>query len=285
MRRRVQVAVVLLLILMVGGLGVTGVGRVRQAASTMQCSNNLKTFAIALLNYESVFGHYPTGTVLNANLPPDQRLSWLVEVWPTWMESTPRTQFDKTKAWDANENRAPYWFVPQDKHDPDSQAYREVIGEVRYFLCPANPARNDPLLPCRTHYVGVAGIGKDAASLPLSDSRAGVFGYDRKTSLRDIKDGHSTTMMMVEALDGGPWTAGGRATVRGLEADVPYLGEGGQFSSLHRGGSFAWSPPISTNVLFVDGSVRALTTSVSSEVFEALATIAGGEVIGPNQGW
>ena len=71
---------------------------------------------------------------------------------------------------------------------------------MRYLLCPANPTCNDPLLPCVTHYVGVAGVGADAATLPLSDPRAGVFGYDRKTSLRDIKDGHSTTMLLTEVL-------------------------------------------------------------------------------------
>jgi hypothetical protein len=62
---------------------------------------------------------------------------------------------------------------------------------------------------------------------------------------------------------------------------VPYLGEGGQFASLHRGGPFSWSPPIVTNVLLADGSVRRLSASVSPGVIEALATIAGGEEVGP----
>ena len=32
-----------------------------------------------------------------------------------------------------------------------------------------------------THYVGVAGVGEDAAQLPANDPRAGVFGYGRQT--------------------------------------------------------------------------------------------------------
>ena len=88
-------------------------------------------------------------------------------------------------------------------------------------------------------------------------------------------------MALAEVTDGGPWTAGGRATIRGVEPDgAPYLGEGGQFASFHRGGgSFSCSQPIVTTVAFVDGSVRGLTTSIAPEVFEALATIAGGEAV------
>jgi prepilin-type processing-associated H-X9-DG protein len=128
-------------------------------------------------------------------------------------------------------------------------------------------------MPGLAHYVGVAGVGEDAALLPVEDKRAGVFGYDRRTRPEDIRDGTGTTLMVVEtATDNGEWTAGGRATVRGLDPDhPPYLGRHGQFSSYHRA---------VTNALFVDGSVRALGSGMAPEVFEALATIAGGEDVG-----
>ena len=71
--------------------------------------------------------------------------------------------------------------------------------------------------------------------------------------------------MLAEAVDGGPWTAGGRATVRGFAADGR---PGGQFTSLH--GRV-------TNVAFADASVRPLTAAVSPKVLEALATVGGGE--------
>jgi len=144
------------------------------------------------------------------------------------------------------------------------------VGEVRSLLCPANPSRNGPGLPCPTHYLGIAGVGEDAAELPLADPRAGFFGYDRRLTQKDLKDGASTTLMLAEAVDGGPWTAGGKATVRGFAAGSrPYLGQGGQFASLHR----------ATNVAFADGSVRPLTAAVSPKVLEALATAAGREKV------
>jgi prepilin-type processing-associated H-X9-DG protein len=45
-----------------------------------------------------------------------------------------------------------------------------------------------------------------------------------------------------------------------------------QFSSRHRGGL--------VNAAFVDGSVRTLAPSLEPHIFEAMATIAGGEEIG-----
>ena len=154
----------------------------------------------------------------------------------------------------------------------------QLVGEFKSFHCPANPKDYDPAWPGLIHYMGIAGLGEHAAELALSDPRAGFLGYDRSLRLKDIKDGTSTTMAFAEAMDGGYWTAGGWATVQGLvPGDQPYLGEEGQFSSQHK--TIALLPPslIATNVAFVDGSVRSFTTGVSPCLFEALATIAGGE--------
>jgi prepilin-type processing-associated H-X9-DG protein len=68
----------------------------------------------------------------------------------------------------------------------------------------------------------------------------------------------------------GPWLHGGLATVRGLDpSQKPYVGPGRQFGGLHYDGR--------ANVAFVDGSVRALSKTVSPKLFEALSTIADGE--------
>ena len=122
-----------------------------------------------------------------------------------------------------------------------------------------------------THYVGIAGVGKDAPTLPKTSKRAGMFGYNRKTRFRDITDGLSNTMMVSEASkDFGPWGAGGKPTIRAL-TKKPYIngpdGIGGPF----QGGC---------NVLFGDGSVRFISKDIDPKVFEAISTMAGGEVVG-----
>jgi len=132
-----------------------------------------------------------------------------------------------------------------------------------------------------TNYVGLTGIGPDAALLPKESPRAGVFGYERTISSKDITDGTSTTLLAVEtAVDNGPWAAGGSATVRFVDPnDQPYVGTGRPFGRLH--GTQLWSgftQPI-TVAVFVDGSVRRIGPDVNPQVFEALVTIAGGEHI------
>jgi len=130
--------------------------------------------------------------------------------------------------------------------------------------------------------------------LSRDDRRAGVFGYEntpaephwRGLGVRraDIKDGLTKTMMVVETTwENGPWAAGGPSTVRGLDPDrQPYLGAGNQFGGLHRRGSglFWFTDHSVTNVLFTDASVRSITDSLDPRLFEALATIAGGEDVG-----
>src|SRR5439155_15062261 len=131
-----------------------------------------------------------------------------------------------------------------------------------YCYCPADAHRSTSALPYKTNFVGIAGIGKDAALLPITDKRAGVFGYDRFTRTADIRDGTSVTMMVAEtALDTGPWLAGGPPSVRGLNPNVlPYIGKNRQFGGLHHG---------CVMVLFADGSVRFLKEGIDLSTFEA----------------
>ncbi|HEV3204957.1 MAG TPA: DUF1559 domain-containing protein, partial [Gemmataceae bacterium] len=155
------------------------------------------------------------------------------------------------------------------------------VGEIRVFLCPGNSNKAEPGRPGFSHYVGIAGVGKNAAELSLRTadesairSNVGFFGYDRQIKPEDIKDGLATTLAVAEThADNGPWTAGGPSTVRGLDPqNLPYLRSQGQFGGIHYAGG--------AMVLFVDGSTRFIKESISPEVFEALATIAGGEELG-----
>jgi prepilin-type processing-associated H-X9-DG protein len=141
------------------------------------------------------------------------------------------------------------------------------------MLCPGQSKTSE--IPAVTHYIGMAGVGEDVATLPLEDRRAGMFGYDRKVGLSDIKDGTSTTMMIVETTKNlGPWAAGGPSTVRGLDrAQQPYVEMDGQFGLKHR--TFLCRTPVVCNIAFADGHVRGVDASISSDTLEALATIAG----------
>ena len=199
MRGVIKVGIALILVLLVVGLVVTCISGVRHAGHRTGCTNNLRIIGSAFPNHHDTYGHYPTGTVPE-DLPPEKRFSWLVQICPDFLVGGHRTLIDKTKPWDAEGNCPPWERV---RIDDDGNTRDGLVGELKEFLCPANEARTGPELPCPTHYLGIAGVGEDAAMLPLSNQRAGFFGYDRKISERDIKDGLATTLAVAETLDGG----------------------------------------------------------------------------------
>jgi hypothetical protein len=136
-----------------------------------------------------------------------------------------------------------------------------------------------------THFVGVAGIGLDAAEYlpgdPATAKLVGVFGYDRETQLADIKDGPKNTIavLQVPADFKRPWLAGGGSTVQG----VPEVGNGVGNSvrpfvctrykdrdGQEKDGTFA---------IMADGKVRFIPADIPDKDFKALCTINGGEPV------
>lgn len=263
----IEVLVVIAIIAILIGLLLPAVRSVRQPAILLNCSNNLKQIGIAAHSYRDTHGHFPPGTIENAKLPPDTRLSWQVELLPYLEQPKLYEKFDRTAMWDApaNANLA---------SGPTSEAQRYT----NVFRCPGFVGWVPPFP--HTNYVGVAGVGPDAAALPLDGPGAGFFGYDRKPKVEDVKDGLSNTLAVLETgFNVGPLVRGGPATVRALDlTEEPLLGEGRPFGGLHREGKrFGGTRPLGARVLMADGSVRLSQLHVEATVLGALATIAGRE--------
>src|SRR5262249_21320086 len=142
---------------------------------------------------------FPPGALPHPTLPPEERLSWLVALLPYMEREDLYHSIDRTKGW-------------------QDEANAEAVGTViPQFTTPSHPVPPAPGSPAPTHFVGIAGVGTDAAFLPAGHPRAGIFGYDRRTTLAEMKDGLSTTMLAAEThWENGPWAAGGPSTVRGF---------------------------------------------------------------------
>jgi prepilin-type processing-associated H-X9-DG protein len=221
------------------------------------CANNLRAVGVAVNAYGDLHeGHFPAATIPNPTLMPEQRLSWQAAILPVlprgmrgghkWDKLAAEIAFED--AWDAPANAGP----------------RQT--NVASFLCPTFTRGFSDGRPGLTTYVGISGIGVDAATLSKDDPRAGIFGYERTLTRQDISAGISFTLMAVEtAHDNGPWLAGGNPTTRGLDPDCEqYFGLGRPLGGLHRDGA---------NVLWADGSARFLKADIAAADFRALARI------------
>jgi uncharacterized protein DUF1559 len=219
---------------------------------------------LAAANYHDTYGVFPPGTKPSPVLAPDKRLSWMVTILPFVEQDNLWELADKEHAWDSDGNRL------------------LATTELKVLMCPATPeTARTPGLGV-TPYIGMAGVGADAATLPLEDKRAGFFGYDRQIRIPDVRDGLSNTILAMETTsDLGPWAAGGPTTVRGLDPeDQPYLAVGAVFGVKHREDRFFRTNPVGSNIAIADGSVRWVLATINSQTLEALATIAGGDTPG-----
>jgi prepilin-type processing-associated H-X9-DG protein len=261
----------LVLALIVLGILIPLLSHVREGASRTRCQNNLKQLSLSVLNYESTYRRCPTATTPHAHLPPEKRLSWLVSMLPylgvNGGSDPIYPSFDPQKAWDDPDN------FPVRLRDRKGNTW-PMTTSFEFFCCPADVSHAQRLKDFQTTYVGLTGLGENAAALPLDDPRVGFFGYERQLRERDITDGLSTSFMIAETgKDNGYWFQGGYPTARGLIPDQPpVVGAHGPFSSQHRSSGGA-------NFAFADGSVRFITEGVSPKVLEAAVTIRGNEPI------
>jgi hypothetical protein len=190
--------------------------------------------------------------------------SWMIQLLPYVGYGELHSKLDLTKGWHEKEN-VPY-----------------ACQVIPAFLDPANPNHNMKVIgvknaigPAFTHFVGMAGIEDSrnvvAASLPRSDPRAGIFGYDQIARPEEITDGATNTIMLISAGKiVGPWASGGGATIRAARA--PYFDPITGFGTARDPGSGAL-------VAMADGSVKWISKDIDPAVFRALCTIHGGEKV------
>jgi prepilin-type N-terminal cleavage/methylation domain-containing protein len=261
----IEVLVVVAIIAVLVAMLFPATRRVRVAAARMSCSNNLKQLMIAFLSYSDAHPGPPTAGAPDGNtsalgnhlLPPgcfgpgaapDDRLSWAVALLPYLEQDDLHKRFDREKGYAGN--------------------LAHAQRQIKPFVCPVwNGEPGDVV----THYVVLAGVGRDAAARPAGAPGNGFLGFDRVTTWQAFADGTSNTIALMETrADLGPWARGGAATVRGFDPDdAPAVGDQRPF-----GGH-----PKMAQAAMADGSVRSLSSSIDARKLAAAITIAGGESV------
>ncbi|MBA4067638.1 MAG: prepilin-type cleavage/methylation domain-containing protein [Isosphaera sp.] len=311
MRRRpaftlIELLVVVAIIVILVGLLLPAVQKVRDAAARSKCANNVKQIILGLHNYESARGAFPTSVSGSGALH-----YWGAQILP-YMEQNPLAGiYDYTVRFNDPANRVAVQTPLPFMNCPSTPG-----GGLR--LHPKFPATGTPRWPlAAADYAGSAGpdsrlwtASPPAVSYPQPANTDGFFfgtvdPGQRGRQSRDISDGLSGTVIVVESaarpqlwqvgrmvpdsgLDTSPasayvsvcsWAEGNLFRVRGYTPDG--LTHGGAclvnctnnfaMYSFHTGG---------VNVGLADGSVRTLGRQVTPNVVAALLTIQGGEVAG-----
>jgi hypothetical protein len=199
--------------------------------------------------------------------PPDQRISWMVELLPR----LPRGEYvelydaiDKGKSWRDPENRICATALVAQFLNPYSD---KKAWWVPY------PGVTRPV--AATHFIGVAGVGLDAADYKADDptvaDKLGIFGYDRVTTLDKLKRPENTiAILQVPYEFKTSWMAGGGSTVRGVaeeDAIKPFVCENYQGKKM---GTYA---------VMANGDVRFIPEDIDNEIFKKLCTLNGGAEI------
>ena len=226
------------------------VQQAREAARRTQSTNNLKMMGLALHNYYDTHNSLPMGAKENEDLKLEERISWLAEVLP-YLDQTPLyEQMKMDQAWNSEDNAKSTRITLQVLQNPSASTPPGKYGT--------------------SHYVGMAGVGKESLTAKKHDKKTGIFGYDRKTVFADIQDGMSNTIMVSSAnpKDAGPWGEA-KSSIKAL-TKKPYFNGPDGIGGPHTGGF---------HILLGDGSVRIVSSTIDPETLEKLATAQGGEVI------
>jgi len=211
------------------GLLLPAVQAAREAARRMSASNHLRQIGLALHNHHAAYRALPAQAICDDAGEP--LLSWRVKILPFIEEQQLYEQFKLDEPWDSPHNRKLISQMPETFVDPSAvlPAGSTVFQAI---------SRADGIMP------------------------AGC----EPTRFRDVRDGTSNTIMVVEASTDHavPWTK--PADLEPNPQD-PLAKTG----NVHPGGF---------HVLMGDGSVRFITYSIDETLFKALLTPNGKEPIG-----
>lgn len=204
------------------------VQQAREAARRTASRNNLRRIALAMHNYHVAHQSFPA----RANFDDEGKplLSWRVHLLPFLDEQALYNEFRLDEPWDSEHNKQLIPRMPAVYRNPNS------------------PADDDT-----TNYLVPVGEGT-------------LFQGTGTTRMRDVRDGTSNTIMLVEA-------NADRAVIWTKPDDSKYDPQ----QPMNGLGGFR---PDGFLAVFADGSVRLIANEIDQEVLRKLFTKAGGEPLG-----
>jgi prepilin-type N-terminal cleavage/methylation domain-containing protein/prepilin-type processing-associated H-X9-DG protein len=301
----IELLVVIAIIAILIGLLLPAVQKVREAAARIKCANNLKQIGIAFHSYHDVNGHFPSGHVETNTIYYE---SWGITILPfieqgnlykMYNLALPNTDLANLPVLQTS---LAIYSCPTDQRIgqlvvPETKAPNGAAGDTPYATSSykvmsglGDTSTTDTFAGYWNEVQQALKIHPNGRGICHGDGQSGL-GPERFAS---IIDGTSNTIFVGERLtidhptrapfwadsfnlynSGAAWPysitllADYDKCQSQINANYCKYGWG----SLHTGGIL--------NFLWGDGAVRTVNSSIDMNIFMALATIAGGEVV-PN---
>lgn len=313
----IELLVVIAIIGILVGLLLPAVQKVREAANRLKCQNNLKQVGLALHNHHDARGYFPSSSRPDNSATAPVRSAWATYVLNFIEQDNLVRTYDYNTNWDSVNNlpisatRVKIFECPSSPNPErlDGNQQKAPLGQwipdvaitdyatisaVTSQLAATNPrVQALPGLLERNRQDRIADAADGTSNTLLLVESAGRPSVWRRG--QKIGDAYNTASPV--RVNGGGWArAASDFDLKGSSSDGsvfpgpcainctngddignnfpdPVYGTNGtgETYSFHTGGA---------NVLFGDGSVHFLSATIDIATFAALATRAGGEVVG-----
>jgi len=268
----IELLVVIAIIAILIGLLLPAIQKVREAASRIKCSNNLKQIGVAFHNHHDAQGSFPTagdnGSATGSTSAPTgqtDRLTWCYHILP-YIE----------------QDNAFKLLIP----DTAANRTRLRVVPIAAYICPSR--RNVQLYKgvSKSDYASNCGTNNDNGLTVKTYTGTAPNQTKQLSNMAGVSDGTSNTLMVAESrVHKGFMTSGGCCSDnediyttgwaddvgrRGTNPPEPDLTDTALNSNL-ADGKFGSSHGQGINCVLADGSVRFVRYSVNSTTFRRLS--------------
>jgi prepilin-type N-terminal cleavage/methylation domain-containing protein/prepilin-type processing-associated H-X9-DG protein len=303
----IELLVVIAILAVLIGLLLPAVQKVREAANRIKCANNLKQLALALQNHALTQGGFEPHRTVTVQITPTTSTTivtnWGALILPGIEQGTVAQIYNTSKTFNDPANAQAVQTKLSVHLCPS------VPAGDRTFPWPSNPA-GQTLPLAVSDYTAVAGVSagmwpnlltspKPANMMGIMNLAGGTLGVPRAkvTTFQQCKDGLSHTLLLVECagrpniywgrtdsgtmvsgVPGAGWAQDNTTGFQGFDAVTHSVQARCMINCTNNLGAYSFHPG-GVNVAMGDGSVRFLSDQIQPELFAALCTLAGGEVI------